>query len=142
MGKCYNRPLAGQSLVEVVIAVGAMSVLLVALLSLMSLSLRNSRLAKDRARAVASASQGVELMRAYRDSNWNEFLGLANGSNYDLPANWVVEDGLSGSCDIERCVQLSLVTDQVVEVNVRVAWTEGSQTFSTNQVTQLSLWER
>jgi Tfp pilus assembly protein PilV len=55
----------GQSLVEVVIAVGAMSVLLVALLSLMSLSLRNSRLAKDRARAVASASQGVELMRAY-----------------------------------------------------------------------------
>ncbi len=132
----------GQSLVEVVIAVGAMSVLLVALLSLMSLSLRNSRLAKDRARAVASASQGVELMRAYRDFNWSEFINLA-GNNYSLPANWVVEDGLSAVCEAEteRCVQLSSVAGQV-EVNVRVSWIEGSQTFTTNQVTQLSLWER
>lgn len=126
---------------EVVIAVGAMSVLLVALLSLMSLSLRNSRLAKDRARAVASASQGVELMRAYRDFNWSEFLAKANASNYDLPANWVVENGLSAACGSERCVRLSPVTGKV-EVNVQVSWTEGNQTFSTNQVTQLSLWER
>ena len=140
--KCYNRLLAGQSLVEVVIAVGAMSVLLMALLSLMSLSLRNSRLAKDRARAVASASQGVELMRAYRDYNWNEFLGLANGNNYNLPANWVVEDGLSAVCDSDpRCAQLTTTAGQV-EVKVSVSWTEGSQTFTTNQVTQLSLWER
>lgn len=133
----------GQSLVEVVIAVGAMSVLLVALLSLMSLSLRNSRLAKDRARAVASASQGVELMRAYRDYNWSEFLAKANATNYNLPANWVVEDGLSAVCEAvtERCVQLSPVGDQV-KVDVRTSWTEGSQTFTTNQVTQLSLWER
>jgi len=143
VGKCYNRPLAGQSLVEVVIAVGAMSVLLVALLSLMSLSLRNSRLAKDRARAVASASQGVELMRAYRDSNWNEFLIKANTTNYSLPVGWVVGVDLIAICGAadERCVQLSQVGDQV-EVKVSVAWTEGSQTFSTNQVTQLSLWER
>lgn len=131
----------GQSLVEVVIAVGAMSVLLVALLSLMSLSLRNSRLAKDRARAVALASEGVELMRAYRDYNWNQFLNLADGSNYDLPANWVVEDGLSAVCGSDRCVRLVLAGGQV-EVSVAVSWVEGSQTFSTNQVTQLSLWER
>lgn len=132
----------GQSLVEVVIAVGAMSVLLVALLSLMSLSLRNSRLAKDRARAVALASEGVELMRAYRDYNWNQFLNLADGSNYDLPDNWVVEDGLSADCvSSERCVRLDLAGGQV-EVSVTVSWREGSQTFSTNQVTQLALWER
>ena len=126
---------------EVVIAVGAMSVLLVALLSLMSLSLRNSRLAKDRARAVALASEGVELIRAYRDYNWNQFLTLADGSNYDLPNNWVVEDGLSTACSLERCVRLTLTGGQV-EVDVAVSWQEGSQTFSTNQVTQLSLWER
>lgn len=131
----------GQSLVEVVIAVGAMSVLLVALLSLMSLSLRNSRLAKDRARAVASASEGIELMRAYRDFNWSEFLDKANSTNYSLPANWVVGAGLSTSCNIERCVRLTTTAGQV-KVDVSVSWLEGSQTFSTNQVTQLSLWER
>lgn len=126
---------------EVVIAVGAMSVLLVALLSLMSLSLRNSRLAKDRARAVANASEGIELMRAYRDFNWSGFLAKA-GSQYNLPDNWVVEDGLTTSpCDIERCVRLTTNSGQV-EVEVSVSWAEGSQTFVTNQTTQLSLWER
>lgn len=124
-----------------VVAIGAMSLLLVALLSLMSLSLRNSRLAKDRAQAVALAQEGVELMRSYRDYAWSELLALADGSNYDLPANWVVEDGLSAVCGSERCVRLVLAGGQV-EVSVAVSWVEGSQTFSTNQVTQLTLWER
>lgn len=126
---------------EMVVAIGAMSVLLVALLSLMSLSLRNSRLAKDRAQAVALAQEGVELMRAYRDFNWSEFLAKANSTNYNLPANWVVENGLNAACSSERCVQLNPVAGQV-EVNVVVSWLEGSQTFTTNQLTQLSLWER
>lgn len=128
---------------EVVIAAGVMSVLLVALLSLMSLSLRNSRLAKDRAAATASATEGVELMRSYRDYNWSGFLAKANGSNYELPQNWVVEDGLSAGCGTtgERCVRLTTVSGKV-EVKVTVLWQEGSQIFSTNQQTQLSLWER
>jgi len=82
-------------------------------------------------------------MRAYRDSNWNEFLIKANTTNYSLPVGWVVGVDLIAICGAadERCVQLSQVGDQV-EVKVSVSWTEGSQTFSTNQVTQLSLWER
>ncbi|MDZ4228825.1 MAG: hypothetical protein U1C50_01060 [Patescibacteria group bacterium] len=136
-------------MIEVVVATGAMSLLLVALLSLVSLSLRNSRLAKDRAQGVALAQEGVELMRAYRDYNWTKLNTLADGTNYNLPANWVVEDGLAQSCPENRqideffwrCVQLSTVAGKM-EVAVSVSWKEGSQVFNTNQVGQLSLWER
>lgn len=139
MGKCCK----GQSLVEVVVAAGAMSLLLVALLALMSLSLRNSRLSRDRAAAVAKTAEGVELMRAYRDYDWNGFLAKANGTNYNLPNNWVVEDGLGAACGPtdSRCVRLSPAGGQV-EVAVAVSWAEGGQTFATSQNTQLSLWER
>jgi len=139
----------GQSLVEMVVAVGAMSLLLVALLSLMSLSLRNSRLAKDRSQAVALAQEGVELMRSYRDYDWSELLVLADGTNYNLPDNWVVEDGLAEVCANERqinnffwrCVELTENSGQV-EITVNVSWREGGQEFTTNQTGQLTLWER
>ncbi len=133
-----------------VVAIGAMSLLLVALLALISLSLRNSRLAKDRAQAVALAQEGVELMRAYRDYRWSELLGAASGTNYNLPDNWVVEDGLGEVC-VEarqinnffwRCVTLTTPLPDQVGVAVSVSWPEGGQVFTTNQVGQLSLWER
>ena len=41
---------AGQSLVEVVVAIGVMSLLLMALLALVSLSVKNSRVARDLSR--------------------------------------------------------------------------------------------
>lgn len=140
----------GQSLVEVVVAVGASSILLVSLLSLISLSLRNSRLAKDRARAVALGQEGVELMRSLRDYNWSEFLSLANGNLYNLPETWTVETGLVDACLAQkqiynffwRCVSLSMTSPTQIEVNVAVTWKEGSQEFTTNQTTQMSLWER
>ena len=146
MARCYK----GQSLVEVIVAVGAMSLLLVSLLALVSLSLRNSRLAKDRAQAVTLAQEGGELMRAYRDYNWSQLLAAANGTDYNLPANWVVETGLSEVCLQERqiydffwrCVNLTQPSGGLVEMNVTVAWPEGNQTFTTNQTSQLTIWER
>lgn len=146
--KCFKDN-QGQSLVEVLVAVGAMSLLLVALLALVSLSIRNSRLAKDRAQAVALAQEGVELMRAYRDYSWTEFSGIAQTEEYDLPYIWTVEMGLSAGC-IEtatindlfyRCVRVEMGANEA-EVEVRVAWMEGSQLQETTQLTKLSLWER
>jgi hypothetical protein len=140
----------GQSLVEVLVAVGAMSLLLVALLALVSLSIRNSRLAKDRAQAVALAQEGVELMRAYRDYSWTEFSSIVQAEEYDLPYIWTVEMGLSDVCiktptinDLfYRCVRVDMLVANEAEVEVRVAWMEGSQLQETTQLTKLSLWER
>lgn len=139
----------GQSLVEVVVGVGMMSLLLVALLALISLSVKNSRVAKNRAQAVALANQGVELMRAYRDYSWDDFIDDADGSEYVLGANWTVGSELDiPDCDednfiysgsiFSRCVNLS----GEVDVVVTVYWQEGSKLNSTIQTTKLTIWER
>lgn len=145
MAKCCK----GQSLIEVIVAVGMISVLLVALLALVTLSLKNSRLAKARAQAVSLAQEGVELMRAYRAYNWSTMYSLAD-ADYTLPQNWVVADGLSLPCDNEvningifwRCVRLDIIDANEISSVVTVGWTEGGQDLSTTQSTQLSLWER
>lgn len=151
----YFKDNTGQSLVEVVVAVGAMSLLLVALLSLVVLSIRNSRIAKDRTQAVALAQGGVELMRAYRDYSWTEFNSFATGDDYVLTAGWTVEEGLDGvasNCDetsymdssdfYSRCVQLESVPPSAVDVQVTLSWQEGVQLYQTVQRTRLSVWKR
>jgi len=147
----YFKDNTGQSLVEVVVAVGAMSLLLVALLSLVVLAIKNSRMAKDRTQAVALAQGGVELMRAYRDFSWIEFSGAARFNEYGLSEDWTVETGLFSNCnDVDlisdlyrRCVRVQMVAPpEVAEVAVRVAWQEGSQWHETIQTTRLSVWAR
>jgi|APSaa5957512576_1039674.scaffolds.fasta_scaffold78735_2 hypothetical protein len=142
---------SGQSFIEVVVAIGAMSLLLVALLATISLSIKNSRLAKDRTQAVSMANEGVELMRAYRDYSFNDFFSEARVSSYNLPYNWRVEDGLFEDCsstlfeirDIyRRCVKLTSVDFNSVDVEVLVEWQEGSLVKETMQNTRLSKWER
>ncbi|MCG2692256.1 hypothetical protein L6272_05525 [Microgenomates group bacterium] len=148
--ECFNKKIAGQSLIEVVVAVGMIALLLTAVLALISLSVKNSRLAKDRTNAVSSAQQGVELMRTYRDFNWSTLLAKANGTNYDLPGNWTVDMGLSNGCPDAnniydyylRCVVLTQPGGGEIAVQVTVSWVEGSQTYHTVQSTNLSLWER
>lgn len=134
---------------EILIAIGAMSVLLISLLSLVTLSLKNSRLSKDRAQAVALAQEGIELMRAYRDYSWSGFRAKA-GLEYNLPGNWVVGDGLTQNCNqtpsingfFWRCVDLDAAGSNEVLVAVEVGWNEGGQTLTTKQDTRLTLWER
>jgi type II secretory pathway pseudopilin PulG len=146
VARCYK----GQTLIEVIVAMGTISILLVALLALVVLSLKNTRLARDRAQAAAIGQEGIELMRAYRDYNWDELKGLANGNNYRLPANWIVTDGLSQICNSQpdindifwRCVQLQSLSSKEIRVTVTTGWNEGSESFTSVQATQISLWER
>lgn len=142
----------GQSLIEMVVAVGMMSLLMVALLSVISLSIKNTRLAQARTQAVGLAQEGIELMRAYRDFSWNDFYAKADGQSYTLVDNWTVEAGLTQSgCNefsyfdasqfFSRCVTLSAVEVGRVTVEVIIYWQEGSQLKNISQSTNLSLWE-
>jgi len=131
------------------VAVGMMALLLTAVLALISLSVKNSRLAKDRTKAVGLAQEGIELMRAYRDKRGWIGLLAATGDN-NLPKNWTVNDLLIGPCpgtnNIDgyylRCVVLTMQPGGEVVVQVTVSWQEGGQTQKTIQTTKLSLWER
>jgi type II secretory pathway pseudopilin PulG len=138
---------SGQSLVEVIVAVGMMALLLVAILALVALSVKNSRLAKTRNQAVALAQEGIELMRTYRDYSWTELMSRANGTVFDLPDNWIIANGLTNNCPSDfpinsvfrRCVSLNNTTG-AINVLLTVAWQEGAKIYQTEQTTQLSLW--
>lgn len=143
---------SGQSLVEMVVAVGMMSLLMVALLSVTSLSIKNTRLAQSRTQAVGLVQEGVELMRAMRDFNWNNFYAKANGQSYILVDNWTVEMGLTQiGCSqtsyydannfFSRCVKLTQIGAGNVNVEVIVYWQEGNQLKQVAQSTNLTLWE-
>ena len=128
-----------------------MSLLLVALLALMSLSVRNSRQAQTQTRALALAQTGVELMRAYRDYSWTLLEQEVSAQAYNLPENWVVGNGLSTTCDqddyvissiFSRCVELSLENIDLIQVKATVYWQEGGQQHSVQQLSRLAKWER
>jgi len=142
----------GQSLIEVVVAVGITTLLSVALLSVVSISIKNSRVAKDRTIAVELAQEGIELMRTYRDYNWIVFLSKATGTNYDLPISWIVESSFSDCpADVfailntfKRCVTLTKegIGDDNVKLGVTVSWWEGNKLNQVVQSSQLSKWQR
>jgi len=145
----------GQSLIEVVIAVGITTLLLVALLSAVSISIKNSRVAKNRTIAVELAQEGMELMRTYKDYGWESFFGEVGVGVYNLPINWVVEDGLSDICPADgdefsilntfrRCVTLTEagIDDDNVELEVAISWWEGNKLNQVVQSSQLSKWQR
>jgi Tfp pilus assembly protein PilV len=142
----------GQSLIEVMVAIGVMSLLLVALLAVTSISVKNSRVAKDRVLAVELSQEGVELMRAYRDYSWTQFSAEVSSASYKLPSNWVVADGLNEvDCNAtslmaeasiySRCVQLTDDGSGGVAVAVTVYWQEGGEVKQVTQSTRLSRWE-
>lgn len=145
------RVFKGQSLIEVLVAIGAMSLLMVSLLSLVVMSLKNSRVAKNRARAVSLAQEGVELMRSYRDYSFSALNSSVRSQAYQLSPNWTVTDGLSIDCDatnyeindlFSRCVQVQADGSSGVNVVVSLYWLEGATVKQIDQLTKLSSWER
>lgn len=149
MVRCIKGKTKGQSLIEVIVAVGMISLLLTAVLALVSLSVKNSRLAKDRTKAVDRAQEGIELMRTYRDLSWTDLKLKTGASEYDLPANWTVLSAWNSPCAsnnvesfFKRCVILTDIDNYTVAVSVTVSWQEGNQTHKTVQETNLTLWER
>ena len=66
---------SGQSLVEVVVAVGLILTAVVALLSLATASMKSSGFGVTKAQATKLANEEIELVRAYRDSQmyWSYF---------------------------------------------------------------------
>lgn len=138
----------GQSLIEVVVAVGMIGMLLVAILALITLSLKNSRLAKAKTQAVALAQEGVELMRTYRDLSWTGLVAKADGNSYSLPLNWTINNSLTDICPVtfninnlfRRCLVLSDATVNSVLLTVTVEWQEGNRWHQSQQATRLALW--
>ncbi|HSX19240.1 MAG TPA: hypothetical protein VLE91_03850 [Candidatus Saccharimonadales bacterium] len=142
---------SGQSLVEVIVAVGVVAALAVALVTTSLVTQKASRGSENSTQATKLVQENIEQIRAFRDRKG--FSALANGSCWVLdttsgsdPANWSLS-----AANCPRAVVLNQVTfnrslvvgnngvnDRAKSalVTVTVTWTDsgGTQSVSNNTV--------
>ncbi len=146
---------SGQSLFEVVVAIGIAAMVLVGAVSLSTLSIRNSTFSKNDSVATKLAQEGSEYLRQQRDTNWVNFkanivtkscLG-ASFSTSTCAVNNTYSRSLSFVCNFidpasptpinKACSDTSV---NVVNSYVIVSWTDGQGTHKVRDVTSLTRW--
>lgn len=65
------RVLSGQSMFEVIFALGIAALIMISVASLATTAVRNETFARDNALANRYAQEGMELIRSHRDADWD-----------------------------------------------------------------------
>jgi len=137
----------GQSLFEVVTALGVVTIIIVALVALASNSIHNSNFSRDKALATRYSQEATEWLREERDTNWDIFSSKAETPTWCLPSlSWTAAsvgncngDYLSGT-RFQREIFFSLVDAKTVGVQVIVSWQDAKGTHQVNSATTLTDW--
>jgi Tfp pilus assembly protein PilV len=131
-----NNLQKGQSLFEVVLALGVIALILVAIISLTLVSVRNTNFTKNKSLATRYSEDTEEWLRIQKTSNWSQLTTYAAVSKRCMPdLDWTT--ARIGSCDpvsttdniagtiFDREISLS-VNNQKTEVtaDVSVSWTD------------------
>ena len=123
---------SGQTLLELVVAIGVVAIVITALVAAVTASLRYSQATRLRSRGVKYAQEGLELARKLRDiSTWDVFQTYANGAGnwcLDESGVWTI-DASGGECPLSasnnfwRAIHFAW-TDPTMDVTVTVNWGE------------------
>lgn len=146
--------ISGQSLFEVVVAIGVAALILVAAASLSTASVRNTTFSRNNALATKYAQEGGEWLRQQRDGGWNNLLD--NTDKVCLGTlSW------SSSCPIDATFSRSTEfvckifdpdtdttavdpscgsTTNIIDSYVTVSWVDGNGTHEVKNVTSLTRW--
>lgn len=148
----------GQTLVEAVVALGIAAIVITALLAVTTVSVNRSQYVKEQTLVRQYAQEGMEWLRAQRNSDWTTFSSHA-GANPTWII-WCLNDlvwpGTQGT-DIEPCPVGTYITGTSytryvrmktsppggggiyrIEIELTVAWQEGGRTHVSQQNTYLS----
>ena len=155
-----KKEVSGQSLFEVVIAIGVAAMILVGAVSLSTTSLRNTNFSKNNALATKYAQEGSEFIRQKRDEGWDTYM-----TNYTVVSGTLYLDGSLGNSNAlidgvfsrtiaTECKYYNTVTGgvpgavpcgsgstaNIVDSFVVVSWTDSQGTHNVNNVTTLTKW--
>lgn len=141
----------GQSLVEVVIALGVVVILAVSLVSASLIVQRSARNAKNNTQATKLVQQTIEQLRVLRDRRGFSIID-SNGTYYCIkntsltPDNWQLEP-VAGNCPVVTLDKINFSPMFTIEnganvkqkkITVTVSWTDSSGTQKVSNVTNLS----
>ncbi len=151
----------GQTLIEVIIAIGLIVLVFTTLAAGVALSVRNSRFARNQALSKEYAREGIEMLRSMRDQmGWDAFAAAirADGSPVTYCVDTIkrtpqefVNLMASGSCTTPvapnypfvRTIRLTTSGTPINQVDARVfvTWTDGGKTFTSESTLILRKWQ-
>ncbi|MBI3981046.1 prepilin-type N-terminal cleavage/methylation domain-containing protein [Candidatus Microgenomates bacterium] len=141
----------GQSLIEVLIALGIGVLVIVALVQSLVTSIKNSQFAKNQNLATRYSQDAVENIRSERDKlGWTAMFTTYNNKTYCIgtgdSSTWTLKQP---SCAVNVGVIFTREADfsdpdgasEKLLVEVTTSWTDSSGTHSSKQNTFLTKWE-
>ncbi len=139
----------GQTLIELLVALGAGVIIMVALVGVVVVAGKNSQFAKNQNLATRFSQEGIELIRSKRDQQgWTTFYSNYNGQPQCIDAsgnftNMSTDCGKNVTNFFNRSASfVDNSGDQTqLEVTVTTSWQEISATHRSKQTTILSKWE-
>jgi len=136
----------GQSLFEVIIALAITTVIIIAMVSLATNTIRNTSFSRDKTLATRYVQEAIEWSRGQRDSNWDSFYLNAGVLNYCLTDLDFSQPGncLPGSeiptTNFKREVKFTPIDSESVDTKVTVYWEDTQGYHEVISVTSLTNW--
>ena len=124
----------GQSLVEVVVAIGVMGLVLTSMVMAVTIGIKTTRVAKERVEARHLIENRLEEARRERDTDPDSFFGLGNRTD---PTEQV---GTNPMYSLTTSYT-EIVPGEQIEVEVEVTWVDGANDYVVTGSTYLSKWE-
>lgn len=145
----------GQSLFELVMAIGVCALIAVGVVSIANNSIQNSTYSKDQSIASSYAQEATEWLREQRDANISTFISNSsiNGTYWCLLSEPLSGWPSSGACTSAQTIngmftrQVKLVTTTVstktqIEADVTVSWTDAKGIHQVTNSTNFSDWRQ
>lgn len=139
----------GQSLFEVVFAIAIAAIIMIGVVSIATVSVRNTDFARNNSLATRCVQEASEWLRGQRDEDWASFQSKANGTKYCLQD--VETTGLTtGSCSkingtiFTRQVTLNTVdppNNNNVEATISVEWSDAQGLHVVKSVARYTNWK-
>jgi Tfp pilus assembly protein PilV len=141
-----RRSTQGQTLVEIMVAIGVVVLLVTGLIVATTQSLRNSQSGRVHTLAVQRASEALELVRDLRNQSWNNFIVYDGTWCVDGAGVFTDSGGVGCPLNVDgrftRTVTFTLdAPSQRMETTVLMTWSEGDVAKSTQIQTYFTNWK-
>lgn len=149
---------SGQTLIEVIIAVGLMVLVFTSLAAGITLSIRNNRYARNQTLSKDYVREELEFLRSMRDQmGWESFAASTKVGTYcfqTLPTTPTAYAAKAiGACSSTQTIsgtpfmrELTIVKSgaptNLITATAVVSWIEGSKSFDANSRLELRQWTR
>jgi Tfp pilus assembly protein PilV len=133
-------------LFEVLVAIGVSTLIVVAVVSLVTNSIRNTTFSKNKTLAARYAQDATEWLRGQRDANIADFRVKATGTYCFNTLSWgnpgVCQADMSGTIfRREGTLTINQVSGKtVIEADVKVYWDDAQGTHEVRSATNFTDW--